>query len=85
MLGDHLLGEAYPFNCTFFRLNCLTAKPLRRTTMRGFLVGATEPEKRTLKGVQLRILRQYKLIDTNDTPAYHTVMATLIVRKLMLP
>ncbi len=57
VLGDYLLGEsAYPFDCTFFRLICLTAKALRRTTMRGFLVGATEPEKRTLKRVQLRIL-----------------------------
>ncbi len=57
VLGDHPFGEsAYPFDCTFFRLICLTAKALRRTTMRGFLVGATKPEKRTLKRVQLRIL-----------------------------
>ncbi len=57
MFGFHLLGEsAYAFDCTFFRLICLTAKALRRITMRGFLVGATEPEKRTLKGFQLRIL-----------------------------
>jgi hypothetical protein len=53
----HPLGEyAYSFDCTFFRLICLTAKALRRITMRGFLVGATEPEIRTLKRVQLRIL-----------------------------
>jgi len=51
-----LEGSAYPFDCTFFRLICLTAKALRRMTMRGFLVGATEPEKRTLKRVQLRNL-----------------------------
>jgi len=50
------LLEAYPFDCTFFRPICLTAKALRRITMRGFLVGATEPEKRTLKRVQLRNL-----------------------------
>ena len=57
VLGNYLLGaSAYPFDCTFFRLIYLTAKALRRTTMRGFLVGATEPEKRTLKRVQLRIL-----------------------------
>jgi hypothetical protein len=65
------LGEfAYLFDCTFFRLIflqdvgkgrkqerrlCLTAKALHRITMRGFLVGATEPEKYTLKRVQLRI------------------------------
>ena len=56
VLGDHYLGEfAYPFDCTFFRPICLTAKALRRITMRGFLVGATEPEKRTLKRAQLRI------------------------------
>ncbi len=65
MLGNHTLGEsAYPFDCTFFRLICLTAKVLRRMTMCDFLVGAklphpcsrplpasmqvTEPEKRTL-------------------------------------
>jgi len=46
VLGDHLLGIfAYLFDCTFFRLICLTAKALRRITMRGFLVGATEPDK----------------------------------------
>ncbi len=53
----HPLGEyAYTFDCTFFRLIDLTAKALRRMTMRAFLVGATEPKKRTLKRVQLRIL-----------------------------
>ena len=58
----HPMGEfAYSFDCTFFRLICLTAKTLRtiarmqsvenvwnkfsRTTMCGFLVGATEPDK----------------------------------------
>ncbi len=57
VLSDYPLGDsAYPFDCTFFRLIYLTAKALRRTTMRGFLVGATEPEKCTLKQVQLRIL-----------------------------
>ena len=47
---------AYSFECTFFRTICLTAKALHRITMHGFLVGATEPEKRTLKRIQLRIL-----------------------------
>ncbi len=56
-LGFHLVGEsAYLFDYTFFRLSCLTAKALRRTTMRGFVVGTTEPKKRTLKRVQLRFL-----------------------------
>jgi len=36
---------AYAFDCTFFRLICLTAKTLRRITMRGFLVGTTELDK----------------------------------------
>jgi len=49
-------GFAYSFDCTFFRLICLTAKALRRITMSDFLVVATEPEKCTLKHVQLRIL-----------------------------
>ncbi len=53
---SYLLDEpAYLFDCTFFRLICLTAKALRRVTMCGFLVGATEPEKHTLKRIQLRI------------------------------
>jgi hypothetical protein len=57
VLGDHSVGEsAYSFDYTFFRLICLTAKALHRMAMHGFLVGATEPEKRTLKRVQLRIL-----------------------------
>ncbi len=83
MLDEHPLGlfrnpfemckPAYSFDCTFFRLICLTAKVLRRIvaldscplatytpsmeiTMHDFLVGATEPEKYTLKRVQLRIL-----------------------------
>jgi len=57
MLDIHLIGgSAYSFDCTFFKLICLTANALRRTTMRGPLVGATEPEKRTLKRVQLRFL-----------------------------
>ncbi len=57
VLGDHLLdNSAYPFDCTFFKLIYLMAKALRRTTMRSFLVGATEFEKRTVKRVQLRIL-----------------------------
>ena len=61
-LGLHLLGAhadrigAYSFDCTFFRLICLTAKALLRMTMRGFLVGTTESKKRTLKRVQLRFL-----------------------------
>lgn len=50
---------AYPFDCTLFRLICLTVKVLRRITMRDFLVGATEPEKRTLKRVQLKNLGYY--------------------------
>ncbi len=48
--------SAYAFDCTFFRLICLTAKALGKMTMRAFLVGATEPKKRTLKRVQLRVL-----------------------------
>ena len=49
---NSLLGEpAYSFDCTFFRLICLTAKALCRITMRAFLVGATEPKERTLKRV----------------------------------
>ena len=82
VLGDYPLGEsAYPFDCTFFRLICLTAKarklgvrldllywiyctllrvkhnkPSLTPNFRRFLVGATEPEKGTLKRVQLRIL-----------------------------
>jgi hypothetical protein len=56
VFGIYLLSEsAYSFDCTFFRSICLTAKALRRITMCGFLIGATEPEKRTLKRVQLRI------------------------------
>jgi len=32
VLGDRPLGEStYSFDCTFFRLSCLTAKALRRT------------------------------------------------------
>lgn len=55
MLNNHLLGNpAYPYDCTFFRLICLTAKTLHSTTMRSFLVGATRPKKRTLKWIQLR-------------------------------
>jgi hypothetical protein len=50
------LGEyAYSLDCTFFRLICLTAKALHRMAMCGFLVGTTEPEKSTLKRVQLRV------------------------------
>ncbi len=57
VLGIHPLCESvYPFDCTFFRLICLTAKALRRITIRGFIVGANEPEKRTLIRIQLRIL-----------------------------
>jgi len=68
ILGDHLLGSpAYSLDCTFFRLIYLTAKDLHRMTMQVLLVGATEPEKRTLnmpffvndsrcKRVQQRIL-----------------------------
>ena len=57
VLGIQLLSEfAYSFDCTFYRPICLTAKALRRMTMHGFLVGATEPVKRTLKRDQLRIL-----------------------------
>jgi hypothetical protein len=53
----HPMGESvYAFDCTFFRLFCLTAKALRRITMRDFLVGAIEPEKYTLIRVQLRFL-----------------------------
>ncbi len=50
VFGAHSLdgSPAYPFNCTFFSFIYLTAKALRRITMHGFLVGATEPEKRTL-------------------------------------
>ncbi len=60
-ISIHPLGEAaYPFDCTLFRLIGLTAKALRRITMNGFLVGANEPKKRTLKRVQLRILGSRK-------------------------
>jgi len=37
---------------------CLTEKALRRMTMFGFLVDATETVKRTLKRVQLKFLGQ---------------------------
>ncbi len=54
---NSLLGEsAYSFYCTFFRFICLTAKALRRITMRGFLVDATEPKEHTLKRIQLGFL-----------------------------
>ena len=43
--------HAYAFDCTIIRLICLTAKALRRMTMRGFLVGTTEPDNHTLKRV----------------------------------
>lgn len=46
--------SAYSSNCTFFKLICLIAKALRRMTMLGFLIGATELEKSTLRRVQLR-------------------------------
>jgi len=56
VLGLQNLNElAYSFDCTFIRSICLTAKTLLRITMLGFLVGATEPDKHTLKRVQLRI------------------------------
>ncbi len=56
-LDDHTFGKsAYSFDCTYFRLIFLTAKALHSMTMRGFLFGATEPEIRTLKRIQLRIL-----------------------------
>lgn len=70
MLTHYLLNKfTYAFNCTFFMLICLqdvgkgreqerklylTAKTLRRMTMRGFLVGANESKKHTLKRVQPR-------------------------------
>jgi len=45
MSGIYLMGGSpYSFDCTFFSPICLTAKTLLRITMRGFLVGATEPE-----------------------------------------
>jgi len=47
---------AYTVDCTIIRLSCLTAKALRRITMRSFLVGATESNNHTLKGVQLSLL-----------------------------
>jgi len=50
------LLNAYTFDCTFFRLTCLTAKALRRITMCAFLVGAIEPKKCTLKRIQPRFL-----------------------------
>ncbi len=41
--GVYPLGEyAYTFDCTLFRLTCLTVKALGRITMRAFLVGAIE-------------------------------------------
>jgi len=55
MLNNHPLDNpAYPYDCTFFRLICLTAKTLHSMTMRSFLVGATKPKKRTLKWIQLK-------------------------------
>lgn len=56
-LDEQSLNElAYSFDCTFFWPICLTAKALRSISMLGFLVGANEPEKCTLKRVQLRFL-----------------------------
>ncbi len=53
----HPLGESvYAFDGTFIKLIFLTAKALRRITMRGFLVGATESNKPKLKRVKLSIL-----------------------------
>jgi|LWDU01.1.fsa_nt_gi anti-anti-sigma regulatory factor len=57
VLGGQPRGKSvYSFDCTFYRLICLTAKTSHRMTMFSFLVGATEPVKRTLKRVQLRLL-----------------------------
>jgi len=53
LFARSLVAFAYSIDCTFFRFLCLTAKALRRITMRSFLVGATKPKKRTLKRVQL--------------------------------
>jgi hypothetical protein len=56
ILTIHPLGEyTYSLDCTFFRIIRLTAIALHRMAMCGFLVGTTEPEKSTLKRVQLRI------------------------------
>jgi hypothetical protein len=62
LASQPLRESAYAFDCTLrlkrlllVQLICLTVKALRRITMCGFLVCATEPEKRTLKCVQLRI------------------------------
>lgn len=56
ILCDHPLGDsAYSLECTFFRLIYLAANDLHRMTMQVILVGANEPEKRTLKRVQQRI------------------------------
>ncbi len=52
----HPLGETvYTFDCTLFRRIGLTTNSLCRMTMSGFLVGTTEPKKRILKRIQLRI------------------------------
>ncbi len=56
-MSFHPLGEiAYAFDCTLLRRIDLTTKALRRMTMSGLSVGATEPKKCTLKRVQLRML-----------------------------
>ena len=58
---------AYAFDCVIISPICLTAKALRRITMRSFIVCATETNNHTLnmpffvsgaryKGVQLRLL-----------------------------
>lgn len=44
----------FSFECTFFKLICLTAKALHSMAMCDFLVGATKLEKRTFKRIQLR-------------------------------
>jgi len=50
ILTHYSLSESvYAYDCTFFKPICLSAKTLRRITMCGFLVGATEPDKCTLK------------------------------------
>ena len=46
--------SVYTFNSSPVSLLCLTAKALRRLTMRGFLVGANKTDRQTLKRVQPR-------------------------------
>ncbi len=68
LLAIHPLSKrAYPPIALFLWLIYLTAKALRRITMRAFLVGAIEPKKCILKLVQLRILGLRTCADFRDS------------------